>query len=171
MKFLWIFISAIVALLSCFSTPVYSMDVTLGWDTDSRVDGYKLYYKARSSGPPYNGTGAAEGDSPVDVGWVSEFTLRALSDDEVYYFVATAYNDLGESGYSNEVSTDRSISSWSSSIGVVDSNSGAGCFISTILWKPASGSNYRETMGHPLTMPLKFIARDCGWLDQQGVYG
>jgi hypothetical protein len=84
------------------------LDVTLTWDTDIQVEAYKLYYKTGSSGPPYIGTDAAEGDSPVDVGWASEFTLRALSDTHDYYFVVTAYTQDGESGYSNEVTTARS---------------------------------------------------------------
>jgi hypothetical protein len=132
-KSFWIFISVFVALLSCFLTPGYAMDITLAWDTDPTVDGYELYYKAGSSGPPYNGTGAAEGDSPVDVGWVSEFTLRALSDDADYYFVVTAYTQDGESGYSNEVTTARS-GAVATSSGLAGGG-GGGCFISTIRGK------------------------------------
>jgi hypothetical protein len=134
MKFFWMLMSAFVASLFCFLTPGYSRDVTLAWDSDSAVDGYKLYYKAGSSGPPYNGTDAAEGDSPVDVGWFSEFTLRALSDDEDYYFVVTAYNSEGESGYSNEVTTARSVDVSDVGSDEVDGGGGgSGCFISTIL--------------------------------------
>ncbi len=132
-KFFWILISAFVALLSCFSTPGYAMDVTLAWDTDPTVDGYHLYYKAGSSGPPYNGTGAAEGDSPVDVGWVSEFTLRALSEDEDYYFAVTAYTQDGESGYSNEVTKARSSAIATTSGVSTGGGGGGGCFIETIL--------------------------------------
>ncbi len=108
------------------------MDITLAWDIDSTVDGYHLYYKAGSSGPPYNGTGAAEGDSPVDVGWVSEFTLRDLSDDDDYYFVVTAYTQDGQSGYSNEVTTAPGSAVATSSAVSGDGGSGGGCFISTI---------------------------------------
>ena len=112
----------------------------MAWGDDSTVDGYKLYYKAGSSGPPYNGTGAVEGDSPVDVGWVSEFTLRALSDDD-YYFVVTAYKQGSESGYSNEATTARSGSVATSSGVAGNGESGGGCFISTILGRPAYRSN------------------------------
>jgi uncharacterized membrane protein YgcG len=131
-NFFWIFISALVVLLVCFLTPGYARDVTLTWDTDPSVDGYLLYYNASSSGPPYNGTGAAEGDSPVDVGWVSEFTLRALSEDEDYYFTVTAYTQDGESGYSNEVTTAPGSAVATSSAVSGDGGSGGGCFISTI---------------------------------------
>ena len=132
-KFFWAFISAFVLLISCLLTPSYASDVTLTWDTDIQVEGYKIYYKTGSSGPPYNGTDAAEGDSPVDVGWASEFTLRALSDDEDYYFVVTAYNSEGESGYSNEVTTARSVDV--SDVGSDEVDGGGGCFISTIISK------------------------------------
>ena len=132
-KYFWICISALFALLLCLLTPGYAMDITLAWDTDPTVDGYELYYKAGSSGPPYNGTGAAEGDSPVDVGWVSEFTLHDLSDEDDYYFVVTAYTQEGQSGYSNEVTTARSSAVVTSSR--VASSGGGGCFISTIRGK------------------------------------
>ena len=125
-------ISVFVALLTCLSAPGYAKDITLTWDIDNTVDGYELYYKAGSSGPPYNGTGAAEGDSPVNVGWVSEFTLRALSDDDDYYFVVTAYTQDGESGYSNEVTTARSVAVATSSAVAGGGGGGGGCFISTI---------------------------------------
>jgi hypothetical protein len=111
------------------------LDVTLAWTSESAVDGYKVYYKAGSSGPPYNGIGAAEGESPIDVRWVDEFTLRALSDDEDYYFTITAYNQYGESGHSNEVTTARSVAV--SDSGTVVSGGGGeggggGCFISAL---------------------------------------
>lgn len=132
-KYFWICIFAFVALLSCFLTPGYARDVTLAWDTDPSVDGYLLYYNAGSSGPPYNGTGAAEGDSPVDVGWVSEFTLRALSDEDDYYFVVTAYTQDGQSGYSNEATTESRSAVATSSIVPAGGGGGGGCFINTVL--------------------------------------
>ena len=134
-KFFWAFISAFVLLISCLLTPSYASDVTLTWDTDIQVEGYKIYYKTGSSGPPYNGTDAAEGDSPVDVGWASEFTLRALSDNYDYYFVVTAYTQDGESAYSNEVTTARSGSVATNSVTAGDDGGGGGCFISTIISK------------------------------------
>jgi hypothetical protein len=124
------FITAILPLLFSFITPAYARDVTLEWTANPAVNGYKIYYRAGYSGPPYNGTGAAEGDSPIDVGWVSQLTLRALSDDVDYYFAVTAYNAYGESGYSNEVTTARSVSVNTSSGGA--GGGGGGCFISAI---------------------------------------
>jgi hypothetical protein len=119
-----------IALLCCFTTEEASgRDVTLAGPPDPSVDGYKLYYKPGTSGPPYGGTGAAEGNSPVDVGYVSEFTLRGLSDDEDYYFSITAYNQHGESGYSNEVTTARSVAVSSGGTG---GGGGGGCFIAVL---------------------------------------
>jgi len=95
-------------ILALVATPAHSADVTLAWDPNSEPDlaGYKVYYKTGSSGPPYDGTGATEGDSPIDVGNVTEFTLHDLTDGVTYFFVVTAHDTEGlESGYSNEVNT------------------------------------------------------------------
>ena len=87
-----------------------ALDLTLAWDanTEENLGGYKIYYDTDGSGEPYNGTGAVQGPSPIDVGNVLEFTLTGLSDDlgTIYYFAATAYNTDDtplESDYSNEV--------------------------------------------------------------------
>ncbi len=65
--------------------------------------GYRIYYAAGSSCPPFNGKGLAQGDSPIDVGDVTAISLRGLSSKE-YSFVVTAHDYLGrESGYSNLV--------------------------------------------------------------------
>ena len=117
------------AMLFCFLGLANARDVTLAWTSDPTVDGYKMYYKTGSPGPPYDGIEAAEGDSPIDVGWTAEFTLRALSDNDDYYFVITAYNEYGESGYSNEVTTARSAS-------VSSGGGGGGCFISALKDSP-----------------------------------
>jgi hypothetical protein len=90
------------------------LNVTLTWDSNTEPDlaGYRVYYKTGSSGSPYNGTGADEGDSPVDVGNVTELTLSGLADEAAYFFVITAYNSEGrESNYSNEVATSVAITS------------------------------------------------------------
>ncbi len=103
--FLFLTLTSILALIA---TPAHSADVTLAWDPNSEPDlaGYRVYYKEAFSGPPYNGTGATEGDSPIDVGNVTEFTLSGLTDGVTYFFVVTAYDTEGlESDYSNEVNT------------------------------------------------------------------
>ncbi|MDT8420110.1 MAG: fibronectin type III domain-containing protein [Desulfuromonadales bacterium] len=85
---------------------VSAKTVDLSWDPspDSEVLGYKIYYNADSSAFPFNGSGAAEGSSPIDVGHVLGTTLTDLPDEQTHYFAVTAYNAEGiESGYSNIV--------------------------------------------------------------------
>jgi fibronectin type 3 domain-containing protein len=80
--------------------------VTLEWDANTEPDlaGYKVYYKTGSSGAPYDGTGATEGDSPIDVSDVTTYTLHGQAEGVAYFFVVTAYDTEGlESDYSNEV--------------------------------------------------------------------
>lgn len=115
-------------LFLCFQASGYAADVTLGWDanTEPDLDGYMVYYKTGSSGPPYTGTGATEGNSPIDVRNVMEFTLHGLSDSEVSFFVVTAYDDKGrESVYSNEVPPVPTLSGGGTEGG------GGGCFVAT----------------------------------------
>jgi len=81
----------------------------LAWDanTESNLAGYKVYYNTRGPGAPYDGVGQAEGDSPIDVGNVTEFDFNSIDfRAKDFWFVVTAYNTEGlESGYSNEVTT------------------------------------------------------------------
>lgn len=96
----------VILLLSCLATPVNALDVTLQWDAniESDLEGYLIYYDSDASGEPYDGSGAVEGVSPIDVGNVTEFTVHGLPDGQVFYFSVTAYdNEELESGYSNEV--------------------------------------------------------------------
>lgn len=83
--------------------------VTLAWDANTEPDiaGYKVYYRSGSSAaPPFNGTGAAQGSSPVDVGKVTTVTIGGLADGETWHFAVTAYNSAGfESGFSESVSS------------------------------------------------------------------
>ncbi len=48
----------------------FCQDITLSWDPSptADVDGYKVYYKQGNMDFPFDGTGANEGVSPVDVG-------------------------------------------------------------------------------------------------------
>ncbi len=85
----------------------FAINVTIEWDANAEsVGGYKLYYQDTKTGPPFNGTGATEGNSPIDVGNVTIFSITNLPDGLVYYFSVTAYKGQLESGYSNIVSTD-----------------------------------------------------------------
>ena len=105
-------ISLFVAPFFGIVTPGYGLDVTLGWHVNVEQDlsGYKVYYRTGSFGPPYTGSGAREGESPiavdkdeVTVGDICRFTLSGLSDNQLHCFVVTAYDDYGnESDFSDE---------------------------------------------------------------------
>ena len=66
--------------------------VTLYWEAvnEEDVTGYLLYY---GSGPGnYLGTGAEEGDSPIDAGKVTKFTISGLKNRILYSFVVVSYD-------------------------------------------------------------------------------
>jgi hypothetical protein len=79
-----------------FSTDVLA-EPYLAWDPSSgTVSGYRIYY----------GQSPGARTSSKEVGNVTQFPLSGLGLEEkkTYYFVTRAYNDVGESGDSNEVS-------------------------------------------------------------------
>jgi hypothetical protein len=128
---------SIISSLSLFSPPsiyaAYTTDVTLAWGSNSEPDlaGYFIYYKTGTSGAPYNGTVAVEGESPIrvpvedlDNPAYPEYTIHGLSDTETTYFVLTAYDtDGNESGYSNEVSYQPSSTTTLSSLSISGNHS------------------------------------------------
>jgi len=84
----------------------------LSWDpipSTATGYGYKVYYDNDASGSPYDGTGATQGDSPINVGNVTNYALSGLGSGTTYVAV-TAYDTLGrESWYSNEVNSGREV--------------------------------------------------------------
>ena len=114
MRYFSICVVTCIAILIYSSNPSYALDVTLAWDANTEPDlaGYGIYYDT-DTGDPYYGTGASDGDSPVDISLdqdedpdpnVVQFTLYDLPEG-TYFFAVTAINTAGlESGYSNEVS-------------------------------------------------------------------
>jgi len=77
---------------------VDSAEVTLAWDGNLQpgvtVTGYRVYYGTDGDSYPSKGCEVANTTCKVS----------GLVDGETYYFVATAYNNYGESGYSDPVS-------------------------------------------------------------------
>ena len=136
------------ALILAFSaTFAHSAEVTLAWDPNTAQDlaGYKIYYKTEYSGPPYNGTGVTEGDSPIDVGNQTEFTIHGLTDDVPYFLVATAYDTEGlESDYSGEL-----LYETGNHPPVADAGNDRGCFIATqLLNAEAEVVTIQDLLGH-----------------------
>ena len=79
--------------------------VNLSWAANAETDiaGYKVYYDT-ASGSSYEGKGAKEGDSPIDVGNTTNFSLSDLQAGIDYYFTVTAYDkDGNESWFSREL--------------------------------------------------------------------
>jgi hypothetical protein len=89
MRSVWWLMAGVLLLVS----PVWA--ITLAWDPSSGASGYRLYY------------GVASGvyDTVLDTGASTSASVGGLQVGELYFFAATAINDHGESGYSNEVRT------------------------------------------------------------------
>jgi hypothetical protein len=81
-------------------------DVTFTWTANPEpITGYRLYYKLGDvSEPPYDGTEIPGYESPVVLDKVTTYTITGLSPNITYQFVLTAYNETGESEYSDTVS-------------------------------------------------------------------
>lgn len=80
-------------------------DYSFSWSPNAEpVEGYKLYYKnGGEAGPPFNGTSATEGSSPVDLGKVTTTTITGLEDNTTYHFALTAYNGNEESDFTDVI--------------------------------------------------------------------
>jgi hypothetical protein len=86
-------VSATVPAAPELSVSVSGLSLTISWTAASDADAYTLYYAPN----PYTG--------PETIGNISMLTERTLSADlqvgDSYYLAVTAYNDEGESEYSN----------------------------------------------------------------------
>ena len=88
------FFAFIIILKISFPTLAMAAEATLKWDPSSQATGYKLHYGLESHSY----------DSVVDVGQNLQHTVTNLNDSQLYYFAVSAYNDDGESGFSEEIS-------------------------------------------------------------------
>jgi len=90
-----IYIVIILIFLLIGNVNSYGEVINLAWDTSVGATGYKIYSGLESSNYSW----------VVDVGNVLDYsTLDIITFGYTYYFVATAYDDIEESDYSNEVS-------------------------------------------------------------------
>ena len=104
----FIILVAVVLVVGCSNSVIPTIpdpetySITLMWDPnkpEENVLGYKVYYGCNASG---------EYEDPlIYVGDITEAVLADLQFEVTYYFAATAYNAIGESGYSNEVICNR----------------------------------------------------------------
>jgi len=81
--------------------------ITLKWKSMTLDDlkGYKIYYDTDSKEPPYEGTEATEGKSPIDVGKNTSYKLSGLKQGVKYYIAVTAYDIQGNEGWYGEIVT------------------------------------------------------------------
>ena len=65
-KFNLIFLFGL-AIAMAAATTALAESVTLAWDanSESALNGYRVYYREGTSGPPFDGTGADQGDSGI----------------------------------------------------------------------------------------------------------
>jgi chitinase len=99
-------VAALMAVLLVFGigTASNAVTVSLRWGASTGATGYRVYYQPNSSAQPFGGTGASQGSAPVDVSNQTSATISGLDPANAYYFAVTAYNEAGESSYSNVVS-------------------------------------------------------------------
>ena len=81
--------------------------VTLSWRrvNDLNVRGYLVFYGPAPQN--YLGTGATQGDSPVDAGSATTLEITGLDNGSIYYFTVASYDDSNprqQSDFSAEVS-------------------------------------------------------------------
>lgn len=76
-----------------------TVQITLAWNAliDATLGGYRMYV----------GTASGAYTTQVDVGNVTTCTVTGLQGGTLYYFAVSALNQVGESGFSNEVSGSR----------------------------------------------------------------
>ncbi len=80
--------------------------VWVSWSTNLETDlaSYRVYYRAGSNGPPFDGTASVEGSASPVATTATNLLLRGLSLGNTYYIAMTAVDTSGnESPYSSSV--------------------------------------------------------------------
>lgn len=113
----YLILTCIVGWLLLIAVAARAQNATLEWEQSPTpgVDGYHVWYQAS----PYvegqwNGTGATEGDSPIDVADVLTFDVTGLTDGVVYWFTATAYISAhcSDSQYADQATCEDNSGTW-----------------------------------------------------------
>lgn len=136
-----LFIGITIGLLfnSWFINESSAKDVLLYWDsvTNHPIAFYKVYYREYPFSLPFNGTGAVQGNSPINVGNNTTSVLNGLNNNTTHYIATTSYSSYGiESSFSEiiEISPTNTISNI---LSLADSN------ISTALDRLPSGNSLK----------------------------
>jgi hypothetical protein len=104
--------AAIAALLVGLTAQLATAaEYTFAWAANPPpVTGYRLYYKKDGyAGPPFYGTDAAEGASPLPVGNNTSITISGLDDNATYHFALTAVYGDEESAFSQTITVTPSV--------------------------------------------------------------
>jgi len=108
--------TAVATLILILPSGAAAADITLRWDPnrEKNLAGYKIYYRDKSYGEPYDGKDADQGISPIKIPLASltdpenpQFKITGLVGNRIYFFVLTAYDaaePANESDYSNVMS-------------------------------------------------------------------
>ncbi len=96
----------ILSLILGIALPGFAKEYSFSWSpNDGQIDGYNLYYKkGGSAGPPFDGSDATEGESPIMLYDQTTVTSSGLEDNTTYHFALTACSGLDESDYTDVIS-------------------------------------------------------------------
>jgi len=105
LRFLSGLLFVIILLFPSFIPYGISEEVTITWNPNSEpdLDGYSVYRRSGSSGPPYDWVSDVYLDELPDPD-NPEVTMTNLKEDNNYYIAITAFDEAGnESNYSKEI--------------------------------------------------------------------
>lgn len=130
--------------------------VTLAWSANPETDvsGYRVWYGG-AGGPPYDGTGASEGNSPIDVGSATSVTLSSVPDG-VTTITVTAY-DVDRDGTADLTDGNESWYARAQSVLVNALPAGAGRIVVTVT-RRAGGSAFSGVLVQFLGGPRLIVA-------------
>jgi hypothetical protein len=90
-----LFVFAFLIILKIFSpTLAIAAEVTLQWNPSTNATGYVLHYGIESNSYEYS----------INVEDNLQHTVSDLDDNQLYYFAVSAYNENGDSSFSEEIS-------------------------------------------------------------------
>ncbi len=104
---LYFHLIALPLLILTLSAGAWAKDIRLQLeaDDDPNIAGYRIYYRAGTPDGPFDGKGADQGASPIDIGLSLDSTVSGLR-GQVFYFAVTAYDAWGdESEFSNIIAS------------------------------------------------------------------